>query len=155
MTGSAVSRFVWKEYRVMRGFWISLVLMALLGQLTVVAYPPQTVFVPMLFAVALMGTSLYALGSGATMFATEREEETYELLRAPPVAARQVVVGKLAFAVMSIVAFGLLLWASAWTLGGRRLPDPHALRNCGRRLAWERWSSCCGACYFRSCRVGR
>ena len=123
MTGSAVSRFVWKEYRVMRGFWISLAIMAVFVQAIVWLSWSESVLTAGLFGVALSGAALYALGSGATMFATEREEGTYDLLRGLPVTNLQVASGKLAFSVISIVAIGVVLWVSAWMLAGRRVPD--------------------------------
>jgi hypothetical protein len=129
MNATGLMRFAWKEYRVLRGFWISLALMAALGQLFVVLSVSSTATVPALFAVALVATALYALGNGATMFATECEEETYELLRVLPVTERQVVLGKLAFCVASVLAIGAVLLVSAWVLAGGRVPAPESHRQ--------------------------
>ena len=129
MNGSSVRRFAWKEYRVLRGFWISLALMAIAGQLFVVMFLAKTALLPGLFAVALIAVALYALGNGATMFATEREEETYDLLRMLPVTNGQVVLGKLAFSVTSLIAIAVVLLTSAWVLAGWRLPAPVSHRQ--------------------------
>ena len=123
MNGSTVSRFVWKEYRVMRGFWISLAVMAVFVQAILLLSWSESALTAGLFGVALSGAALYALGSGATMFATEREEGTYDLLRGLPVTSLQIASGKLAFSVISIVAIGVVLWVSAWMFAGRRVPD--------------------------------
>ena len=33
MTGSVLGRLVWKEYRLLRGFWVGMLLLCLLGEL--------------------------------------------------------------------------------------------------------------------------
>ena len=78
---------------------------------------------------ALIAVALYALGNGATMFATEREEETYDLLRVLPVTDGQVVLGKLAFSVTSVIAIAVVLLTSAWVLAGGRVPAPVSHRQ--------------------------
>lgn len=129
MNGSSVRRFAWKEYRVLRGFWTSLALMAIVGQLFVLLFLHETTLLAGLFGVALIAVALYALGNGATMFATEREEETYDLLRVLPVTERQVVLGKFAFSVTSVIAIAVLLLMSAWVLADWRVPAPESHRQ--------------------------
>ena len=76
------TRLLWKEYRLQRGFWLSIAALACLLMLLVLAVawrgePPP---VDELFAIGLGAASLYALGSGATLFATEHEAGTYGFL---------------------------------------------------------------------------
>ena len=60
--------------------------------------------IQVMFAVALVFAAFYAMGSGATLFAAEREAETYEFLRALPVTPLKVFAGKVAFALASTAA---------------------------------------------------
>ena len=66
--------------------------------------------------------TLYALASGATLFAMEREAETYEFLRALPVKPLAVLAGKIVFALSSTAIQFLLAWTLALALAGG-LPD--------------------------------
>jgi ABC-type transport system involved in multi-copper enzyme maturation permease subunit len=113
MTAAIFWRFVWKEYRVMRAFWISMACLAVLAQLALVAFPGLTHYSTVwTFSFALIFPALYAVACGATMFAAEKEDGTYEFLRGLPVTAWRILTGKLAFAVAST----LLLIAALWCL---------------------------------------
>ena len=109
-------RLVWKEYRQLRGFWIAMAVLAVVAHLyllVIVRNPGSQL--EALFAVALTIPALYALGCGATMFATEHEGGTYDFQRALPISARRLFLGKLGFAALSIP----LLFAVLWLLAGR------------------------------------
>ena len=81
-------RLVWKEYRFQRGFWISMVVIALLVHLCVLAAAGKDVDKARTFLeIAWALSAAYALGCGATLFATEHEAETYDFQRALPVSA--------------------------------------------------------------------
>ncbi len=114
MTTAIFWRFLWKEYRVMRAFWISMAVLAVLAQLSLVAFPGLTQHAAAwTFSFALIFPALYAVACGATMFAAEKEEGTYEFLRSLPVTAWRLLTGKLAFAVASTVLLIGALWMSA------------------------------------------
>lgn len=133
MSRSAVLRFVWKEYRTLRAFWIALALITVMGQclLLVTAQVSATPSWLMFhFAVAL--AAFYALACGATMFATEREEATYEFLHARPVTNRDAFAGKLMWALVSTAAFGVTVWTVAWILARGQVPEV----DTNRRLWW-------------------
>ena len=74
MTRSAFWRLVWKEYRMQRAFWLAMVALAFLVQVLFVSLSEadrgslQVVGPP--FTFALLFSALYALGCGATLFAT-------------------------------------------------------------------------------------
>ncbi len=88
MTTAIFWRFLWKEYRVMRAFWISMACLAVLAQLALVTFPGLTHdSAAWTFSFALIFPALYAVACGATMFAAEKEEGTYEFLRSLPVTA--------------------------------------------------------------------
>jgi len=124
-------RLAWKEYRMLRGFWIALALATVGLQLLIVVTrtlmnEPMTQLEFNLTGFGMVMVAFYALGCGATLFAVEREEETYEFLRTLPVSGGQAMRAKFAVAIASIVA----LWAfvfleSALVSGLRFLPARH------------------------------
>ncbi|NIO14943.1 MAG: hypothetical protein GTO31_13900, partial [Xanthomonadales bacterium] len=73
---------MWKELRLQRAFWIAMLVLTVLLQWVVVgmtpAGPPRTNW---LFEVAMVLAALYAVGCGATLFATEHETGTYDFQR--------------------------------------------------------------------------
>ena len=63
--------FLWKEYRVLRGFWIALAGLAIAGQAiwSQALAPPGSDVAGVLFGIALVGAALYAAGAAAVLFA--------------------------------------------------------------------------------------
>ena len=127
-------RLVWKEYRSQRAFWISMVVIALLVHLCVLAGAREDdARTRAFFEIALALSALYALGCGATLFATEHEAETYDFQRALPVSARRIFFAKTALAVVGTLLMvgvqwlrrsgdrGVLARSSCW-FGGRSSP---------------------------------
>ena len=114
-------RLVWKEYRSQRAFWISMVIIALLMHVCVLAFARGgDATARTLLEIGLALSALYALGCGATLFATEHEAETYEFQRALPVRAGRLFLGKTAFAVAGTLVMVAVQWLLAATLGGWR-----------------------------------
>jgi hypothetical protein len=123
MNGSIFWRLVWKEYRLQRAFWISMAVLTVLIELLVLSFVrPGPERVTWLFAIGLGLPAFYALGCGATLFATEHETGTYEFQRALPVSALRLFGGKLVFAVVSTVLLLGLLWSSTTILAGWQVP---------------------------------
>src|SRR5262245_43870703 len=102
MSDSVIQRLLWKEYRVQRGFWLSMAGLAVIGQ-TVVLFVPERYAsaAHWLFGLALGFPAFYALGCGATLFAAEREEGTLEQLRVLAAPAWKVWWSKVTFSVAS------------------------------------------------------
>ncbi|MGA2257351.1 MAG: hypothetical protein ABSG53_22060, partial [Thermoguttaceae bacterium] len=129
MNATIFWRILWKEYRAQRAFWISMVVLTVLAELLLLAGYRHSFFYSLperiqpLFAAGLALAAFYALGSGATLFAAERETETYDFLRGLPVTPLVVFAGKVVFALASTVALFLLAWTVALALA-RELPDP-------------------------------
>ena len=120
MTTAIFWRFLWKEYRVMRAFWISMAVVAVLAQLALVAFPGLTHYTATwTFSFALIFPALYAVACGATMFAAEKEDGTYEFLRDLPATVWRILAGKVAFAVASSVLLVVALWITAAVLSQR------------------------------------
>jgi hypothetical protein len=119
-------RVVWKEYRAQRGFWLSvagfavtmmLLWMWLLDELNGRFAAP--------WAIALGMPALYALGSAAILFASEREEGTTDFLRIMAARPGRVFLGKVGFTIVSTLAIcGTLLAAARILTWG--LPDRFA-----------------------------
>ena len=83
----------------------------------------------MLFAVGLSLRGILCPGYGATLFATERETETYDFLRGLPVRPLAVFAGKVAFALVStaaVVSPGVERGAGVCP---QKLPDPPTHRQ--------------------------
>ena len=125
MNAAIFWRIFWKEYRAQRAFWISIAVSTLAVELFMLVIPWETEVqrIQALFATAFGLAAAYALGSGATLFATEREAETYDFLRALPVKPLEVFAGKVAFALASTAALFLTAWTLALALAGG-LPEP-------------------------------
>ena len=125
-------RLAWKEYRMLRGFWISLALatvgLQLLAVVTVTLTNESTKDLPAgLFGFGLAMVAFYALGCGATLFAVEREEETFDLLRSLPVTGAQVMRAKMSVAVTSVIALWAFVAVESPLVAGMQLPDLQSL----------------------------
>ena len=127
MTGRYFSRHLfWKECRQMQGFWLGvlglIVVLQIVVTIVMVTTGEAKHLAEGLLGVAVMLPVLYALGSGAALFAMEHETGTYDFLRALPTCPAASLVNKLAFAAVStpllVVAGGLSAAIPAWLLGG-------------------------------------
>ena len=124
MNNLILRRLVWKEYRLMRSFWIAMAVLAVFLQLIArTSIWSSSDSLQMIFAVALVLPAFYAMGCGATLFATEHETGTYQFQRSLPVSASRLFLGKMPFGLISTPLLFLLLWVLAWIIGGMRLPD--------------------------------
>jgi hypothetical protein len=121
-------RLVWKEYRMLRGFWIALALATVGLQLLVVVTITLTNgstkdLAANMFVIGMAMVAFYALGCGAMLFAVEREEETYEFLRTLPVSGGQAMRAKFAVAAASVVALGAFVLVESALVSGLEFPE--------------------------------
>ena len=126
MNNSIFWRLVWKEYRLQRAFWISMVVLAVLFYAIALVFMREgdpDIRRIWLFDLPLAISALYALGCGATLFATEHEAGTYDFQRALPVSWLRFYFSKVTFAVASTLAMIGLLWGLSVILARGRLPD--------------------------------
>ncbi|MEN6405575.1 MAG: hypothetical protein ABFC77_03800 [Thermoguttaceae bacterium] len=114
-------RTVWKEYRLQRALWIAMALMTVALQWVFFETFSRVNSPLFLFWTAAGLPAFYLLGSGAMLFAGERENGTFEVQRSLPTRAGTVFWGKVVFSmasaamvlgVASVLAFAL----SGWTL---------------------------------------
>jgi ABC-type transport system involved in multi-copper enzyme maturation permease subunit len=125
MNASVFWRLAWKEYRLLRSFWIAMAVFAVLAQAYVLmAVSGADATVEALFFMGLALAAFYALGCGATLFATEHETGTYAFQQALPVSAGRLFWGKLAFAALSVPALFALVWLSALAFAAGDMPRP-------------------------------
>ena len=135
---------VWKELWQMKEFFGAMVVLAAFLQLAVTAAlkslePTATVSMGV-WAYSVVGgfVALFAAASGATLYATEKEERTYQNLQLLPLTGSQLLKGKLAAALAMCCLFFLIsiliAFMSILFLGGSifesALPDanePHWL----------------------------
>ena len=117
MNRTVLGRLVWKEYRLMRGFWLSLLGLALLAQVATMLNPTSDL--PrrsIIFAFAVGASIFYLLGCAAATFSGEREDRTRDFLRSLAPSVSQVFVGKAGFAFGSAVLLLGILWLSGWSI---------------------------------------
>ena len=131
MNAAILQRLIWKEYRVLRSFWLATLVLAACATVGLRAYSAwfeRAVTGEDFFVLAAVVTSMFALGVGGTMFATEHEIGTAEFLRRLPLDGRRLLWGKLAAALISILAMTAVLWSAAtvalawFPITGTRLP---------------------------------
>ena len=124
MNRSIFWRVVWKEYRTQRAFWIAMaVLTAFLQLIVVISVIKPTDRTDLLFHYGLGFPALFALGCGATLFATEHETETYEFQRSLPVSGWRLFLGKVACAVMATSTMIAAFWCLALAFSGGQQPS--------------------------------
>ena len=121
--GAVVRRFVWKEFRTLRGLWIGV---AVLGALILWAIdllsPPSSNHAAVLLATALATAVLYAVGAAAMTFSLEHEESTYDFLLGLPLTWGPLYLGKVSVVTASAVALAACLSVIGWTFSGFELP---------------------------------
>jgi len=115
MFSRSFNRVVWKEFRTQQSFFLALLATAILLQFIHVVLPPAMQQSMRLYPF-LIGSVLsvcYAVACGVLLFAKEREDETDRLLQTIAVAPRDLMAGKLTFAVVSVALLTGLLYLSA------------------------------------------
>ncbi len=92
---SLFRRFAWKEYRMLRGFWLAGFGIAFVLQwfLATVVYPLQTLGNEF-FMLAWSAAALYVVGAAITMFCAETEDRTRDYLRLLPGDWRPIFAAK-------------------------------------------------------------
>ena len=114
MNTTILRRLAWKEFRILRGFWVAVMVLCCVC-LMIMAWRMSTTDEPAnLFFVAMGITACYALGCGAIAFAGEREARTDDFQRVLPVTARELLLGKLVHALTSTLMLGLIAGVVAW-----------------------------------------
>lgn len=123
-------RFLWKEYRMLRGLWLAVLVLGLLVDWLLSALLSQPADFPTVrFCVALAAATLYAAGAAAVLFSVEHEEQTYDFLRGLPTTWQPMFAGKLVIATISAVALAAVLAILGVLPGGFQLPSNLDLQN--------------------------
>ncbi|MEX0727691.1 MAG: ABC transporter permease [Planctomycetaceae bacterium] len=111
-------RLMWKEYRSQRGLWLGIAGMALFLQVVTLLIwreqQGQFGIVNVLYGISLLLSSLYALTSCAVLFAAEKEDGTYDLLRSLPITPMRLFVGKMTFCLVTSIGMAYLLSGLVW-----------------------------------------
>ncbi|HEX7379372.1 MAG TPA: hypothetical protein VF278_19775, partial [Pirellulales bacterium] len=111
---SAMIRLMWKEYRALRGLWLALAIFGLVCDAMVFFFTDSLQErLPGIFGFAGVLPTGFALGAGAMLFALEREDATYELLRCLPTTSPRVFAAKVFTALIGSLLLGFLLVAVA------------------------------------------
>ncbi len=130
MNATPYLHLLWKEYRAIRAFWLSLVVMVMGALwLTMALASDPTSRLNLVYSLALGAPAFFALGAAGTGFALEKEEGTFDFLRAAPVSARQVLTSKLGLTILATVAMLAVLVPIAWRITGGQLPEERTWRG--------------------------
>lgn len=124
MSALLFPRVVWKEYRVLRGYWLSLAVLGVLIEWLLALFASDTRNA--MWTVPWVLATFFALGAGATLFAIEREEQTIEFLRGLPAPASRLFFGKLIFAGFGAILMGIMLSAVALAVAEANQVSPLA-----------------------------
>jgi hypothetical protein len=116
-----VWRFAWKEYRMLRGFWIACAVIAILLQSL-----PKLLFSlyhnlgnPIEYVtIAWSAAALYTVGATIMMFAAETEDRTRDYLRLLPGNWIPIFATKVAMALASAVLLAGFLTLTGWLFRG-------------------------------------
>ncbi len=111
MTTDVFRRVLWKEYRMLRSFWLMLVAIVLGGQAIAYAGGAEAIG---LYMIVSLATVLYTLGVSASVFAVEREEGTDNFLEALPVRSKELFAPKVVLVVGSAALLAAALSAITW-----------------------------------------
>lgn len=111
------SRFLWKEYRTLRGMWLGVAILGVLAQwITAVLALPSTNLPPLLIGMGLGAAILNAVGATAVIFSAEHEEATYAFLNHVPNRWFPMFVGKWLSAAITSLTLAVLLSLTGWLL---------------------------------------
>ncbi len=115
MNAAILQRLIWKEYRFLRSFWLStlvLVIVASVAACWLAKWHSWGLRLngEMFFFIGTVASCLYSLGVGSMSFATEHELSTVDFLRRLPLDARHLLLSKVAVAVLSLIGLKLVLW---------------------------------------------
>ena len=123
MTTKAVKALFWKEYRQQIMLLVALLIICVVVQAVcyLMSLFPNSLllardFIPPYLTIAMLFTALYAAGAAAILFTVEHEDRTFQFLRMLPVGGGTVLVGKVAWLLVSTLALGtlLLLESAIW-----------------------------------------
>jgi hypothetical protein len=107
---TAFVRMMWKEYRVLRSFWLALAVFGLAcdGLLFVFIAHPQDRLQGLIGFAGIFPIG-FALGAGAMLFALEREESTHAFLQYLPARSSRIFASKALTAIVGMLLLALLL----------------------------------------------
>ena len=110
MFAAPFNRMFWKEYRAQRALLFSCLLIGIVTQITLgfTALHPE-IRSDFLLGAASFFPVMYAVGCGALLFASEREERTADWLTTLSIPPAPSLTAKFAFAVASVVALQTVL----------------------------------------------
>ncbi len=118
------TRFVWKEYRMLRGFWLAILVLGVLEQWVSTLMMVDAYLIPSwLFTSAWGAAALYAVGAAVTLFGAENEERTRGFLQLLPGRWQPIFYAKVAVAVSSSILLAGVLSLTGWLIAGFEWPS--------------------------------
>jgi hypothetical protein len=114
MNETTWERLVWKEHRLLRGFWVATVVLCALALYAMTWQLRYNDDPTAFFQVAMGIGACYALGCGAVAFAGEREARTDLFQSSLPTNGRRLLIAKSSHAAVTTIAMLIVLWLLAW-----------------------------------------
>jgi tetratricopeptide (TPR) repeat protein len=124
MNLTPILHLCWKEYRSIRLFWLAIIILALLMELTLATLlTSENTKQLLVWNIALGAPAFFAIGCAGASFAAEREEGTFDFLRAAPISSLQVFISKLAVTALAAAVMYAVLWPLSALCINLRTPD--------------------------------
>ena len=121
---TAVMRVMWKEYRMLRSFWLALAVCGIFIQVILIEFTRHAPeLLSALVSCAVTFTYCFALGAAATIFAVEKEEQTLAFLQFLPLRPARLLAGKLALVFLGTVLMALAQGSLSYVKGRALLSD--------------------------------
>ncbi len=112
-----IRRLMWKEYRVQKSLWLTLLISGAVPQLLLrLIATNRELRMAGVWAIAVIAPLMFMVGSTAVLFAGEREERTCDWLLNMAVPARWTLLSKWGFLLTATLAMALTLSLSALSL---------------------------------------
>ncbi len=111
MNAAPYAQLIWKEYRAIRGFWVALIALAVLMELLVLATSQDREWaIKLVYNIALATPVFFAIGCIGTAYAIEKEDGTFDWLRASPVSNGQLLASKTGLCLIATAVMFAALW---------------------------------------------
>jgi ABC-type transport system involved in multi-copper enzyme maturation permease subunit len=137
MNPTAFLHLAWKEYRAVRAFWLSVVVLVVLLQLLSLALAANpTEGATAIYSLAIGAPAFFALGCAGAAFAVEQEEGTYDFLRASPIPGQLVLASKLAVTILATACLLVVLLLLPVLIARH---SPSLLSSVPSRAIWGVW----------------
>jgi len=126
---SVMLRFLWKEYRTLRGLWLGLFALAAFVMTVIASAVTPTERSAVLLGSSFLLSTLFAAGAPVMLFAVERDDGTVRFLRSLPERQWAAFLGKMSAAILSCLALLAATSLLALCFSGGGVPSREHLQD--------------------------